>query len=372
MDGLLVAKNQRQKREVTALTLEALSKTFPRAGTVVDAIHLTIENGEFFTLLGPSGCGKSTILRIIAGFEEPSGGRIWFDRRDVTNLPPNRRKIGFVFQNYALFPHMSVAKNVAFGLEVRNVPAAKADEKVSAVLRQVRLDGLEHARIDQLSGGQQQRVALARALVIEPELLLLDEPLSNLDAKLREETRTSLRTLHEVTRVTTVYVTHDQAEAMALSDRVAVLNNGKIQQVATPEEIYNRPANRFVANFIGSNNIVDATIARLRDKSVTIRFGNGQELTIDSCQRAEGLQLAAGMKAGACIKAESLKVGSQADTFQGTFDIVEYSGSAWSCLVKTDVGELKVIVPREAARPIQGEPVNLTIREQDIHLVGSS
>ena len=224
MAGLLVAKYQGQGRAVTALTLEALTKTFPRAGKVVDAIDLKIEDGEFFTLLGPSGCGKSTTLRMVAGFEEPTSGRILFDSVDVTYDPPNRRGIGFVFQNYALFPHLTVAQNVVFGLQARKVPGAEARERVAAALEEVQLQGFEEARVDQLSGGQQQRVALARALVIRPKLLLLDEPLSNLDAKLRRETRAALRLLHQSTRVTTVYVTHDQDEAMAMSDRIAVLD----------------------------------------------------------------------------------------------------------------------------------------------------
>jgi iron(III) transport system ATP-binding protein len=179
MAGLLVPEHQGQRRPVTALTLEALSKTFPRAGKVVDSIDLKIEEGEFFTLLGPSGCGKSTTLRMIAGFEEPTGGRILFDDADVTHDPPNRRGIGLVFQNYALFPHLSVAKNVAFGLQVRKVPSEEMRQRVTAALEEVQLAGLDSARVDQLSGGQQQRVALARALVIRPRLLLLDEPLQS-------------------------------------------------------------------------------------------------------------------------------------------------------------------------------------------------
>ncbi|HZI51154.1 MAG TPA: ABC transporter ATP-binding protein, partial [Terriglobia bacterium] len=234
---------------MTVLTLEKLTKVFPRAGRVVDGIDLRIESGEFFTLLGPSGCGKSTILRMIAGFEEPSDGKIFFDRRDITREPPNRRGIGFVFQNYALFPHLSVAENVAFGLRVRKVTREEAEKRVAAALKDVQLSGLDRERVDRLSGGQQQRVALARALVIRPSLLLLDEPLSNLDAKLREDTRAMLRALRTASSPTTIYVTHDQAEALGMSDRVAVLNQGRIHQVGIPEEIYERPATRFVADF---------------------------------------------------------------------------------------------------------------------------
>jgi iron(III) transport system ATP-binding protein len=197
---------------VTVLKLEALRKTFQRAGTVVNSVDLEINEGEFFTLLGPSGCGKSTILRMIAGLEEPDSGRIRFEGRDVTLDPPNKRGIGMVFQNYALFPHLSVAQNVAFGLEVRKTPTPERNQRTDSALKRVQLDSLGAARVDQLSGGQQQRVALARALVIQPKLLLLDEPLSNLDAKLRGETRTMLRAVHSASKVTTIYVTHDQEE----------------------------------------------------------------------------------------------------------------------------------------------------------------
>src|SRR4030095_6608242 len=223
-------------------------------------------------LLGPSGCGKSTILRMVAGFEEPTSGRIFFDSRDVTTKPPNRRGIGFVFQNYALFPHLSVAENVGFGLRVRKVTAEEAKKRVAEALNDVQLAGLGGERVDRLSGGQQQRVALARALVIRPSLLLLDEPLSNLDAKLREDTRAMLRALRRSNSPTTVYVTHDQAEAMGMSDRSACLYRGRIHQVGTPEEIYERPATRFVADFIGRNNVLDATVTAVSDQSVRLRL----------------------------------------------------------------------------------------------------
>jgi iron(III) transport system ATP-binding protein len=235
---------------------------------------------------------------MIAGFEEPTGGRIFFDDRDVTDDPPNQRGIGLVFQNYALFPHLSVAKNVAFGLEVRKLAPAEIAERVAAGLKQVQLTAVATARVDQLSGGQQQRVALARALVIRPKLLLLDEPLSNLDAKLREETRATLRALHTSTGVTTVYVTHDQTEAMGMSDRIAVLNAGRIHQVGTPEEIYERPATRFVADFIGRNNVIEAVVKSVSPAAATLQFADGSEITIDQQRRAPGVDLQTGVKVG--------------------------------------------------------------------------
>ena len=357
---------------MTALTLEALTKTFPRAGKVVDAIDLEIRQGEFFTLLGPSGCGKSTTLRMIAGFEEPSSGRILFDAADVTNDPPNKRDIGFVFQNYALFPHLSVFQNVAFGLQVRRLTKTEIAERVAAALKEVQLAGLDQARVDQLSGGQQQRVALARALVIRPRLLLLDEPLSNLDAKLREETRAALRELHESTRVTTIYVTHDQGEAMAMSDRIAVLHKGKIHQLGTPEEIYERPATRFVADFIGRNNVIDATVGSVSKTAVALKFGHGAELSIHPEQRAAGVALSPGARVAVCIRAESFQFTDDAGLFCGTVRDVEYTGAMRSCTVETDVGNLDVEVSASDARPRRGQKVALAVKSVAVHIVASA
>jgi len=356
---------------VTALTLEALTKTFPRAGKVVDSIDLQIKQGEFFTLLGPSGCGKSTTLRMIAGFEEPTAGRILFDDADVTHDSPNRRGIGFVFQNYALFPHLPVARNVAFGLQVRKLPPAEIAERVAAALQEVQLTGLDDARVDQLSGGQQQRVALARALVIRPRLLLLDEPLSNLDAKLREETRAALRLLHKSTQVTTIYVTHDQSEAMGMSDRIAVLHKGKVHQVGAPEEIYERPATRFVADFIGRNNVLDAVISSVSEHATAVRFSNGSELTVDPRQFAPGIELRSGAAVAVCLRAESLQFTSERSNFGGIVKDVEYSGAVCSCVVETDLGKLHVEIPSSAGRPTPGQSVRLAVEPSAVHLVNS-
>jgi iron(III) transport system ATP-binding protein len=354
---------------VTALTLEALTKAFPRAGKVVDSIDLQIRHGEFFTLLGPSGCGKSTTLRMIAGFEEPTGGRILFDNIDVTYDPPNRRGIGFVFQNYALFPHLSVAKNVAFGLQVRKLSRDEITKRMSAALQEVQLTGVDDARVDQLSGGQQQRVALARALVIRPKLLLLDEPLSNLDAKLREETRAALRLLHKSTGVTTIYVTHDQGEAMAMSDRIAVLHRGRIHQVGAPEDIYERPATRFVADFIGRNNVIEATVVGASEKSVLLRFVNGSELEVDPLHRAPEVDLTPGSRVGVCMRAESFRLTRENGVFSGVVKDVEYAGPVRSCLVKSSVGDLQVEVGSSEARPVRGDPVRLAVVPSAVHLV---
>ncbi|MDD5922621.1 MAG: ABC transporter ATP-binding protein [Eubacteriales bacterium] len=237
---------------------------------VLDDLSLEVGENEFITLLGPSGCGKTTTLRIIGGFETPDSGRVFFDGKDITDLPPNERPLNTVFQKYALFPHMNVFENVAFGLRVSKKPEDFIRGKVKQGLKLVNLEGFENRRIDELSGGQQQRIAMARAIVNEPKLLLLDEPLGALDLKLREELEYELKLLKEKLGITFIYVTHDQEEALTMSDKVVVLNGGYIQQMGTPEEIYNEPENAFVAAFIGDSNIFDALM--VRDKLVRI-FG---------------------------------------------------------------------------------------------------
>jgi putative spermidine/putrescine transport system ATP-binding protein len=240
-----------------ALQLAALTKSFG-ALTAVEAMDLTVADGEFVTLLGPSGCGKTTTLNMIAGFIAPDGGSIRLQGRAVESLPPFRRDLGLVFQDYALFPHMTVAENVGFGLRMRRLPRADIAQRVTEALDLVQLRGLGERRPLQLSGGQRQRVALARALVIRPAMLLLDEPLSNLDLKLREEMRVEISALQRRLGIATVFVTHDQGEALIMSDRVVVMREGRVEQIGTPKEIYERPATRFVAGFIGSINMLPA------------------------------------------------------------------------------------------------------------------
>jgi iron(III) transport system ATP-binding protein len=254
-----------------SVILENVTKTFDdphRAGgrvTAVDGVSLEVHEGELVTLLGPSGCGKTTALRMIAGFEMPTAGRILIDGTDVSTTPPHARNTAMVFQSYAIFPHLTVAENVAFGLEMRGRGKAEIASRVGAVLELVELAGLQHRSPEQLSGGQQQRVALARAIVTEPRVLLFDEPLSNLDAKLREQMRGEVRRLQRRLNITGVYVTHDQAEAMALSDRIVVMESGRVQQVAEPFEIYAHPTNRFVADFIGRVNFLEGRLAGTSD-----------------------------------------------------------------------------------------------------------
>ena len=243
--------------------------------TAVNGISLNIEQGEFFTLLGPSGCGKTTLLRMIAGFNTVDGGEICFDEQVINTLPAHKRDIGMVFQNYAIFPHLNVADNVAYGLKARKVPKEQITPRVDEALKMVQIDQLKARQPNELSGGQQQREALARAFVIEPGGLLMDEPLSNLDAKLRVQMRTTIKKLQRRLGITTVYVTHDQEEALAISDRIAVMNQGNIMQIGKPEEIYRKPANPFVANFIGVSNFIDCTVDGQDPASATVHLHDG-------------------------------------------------------------------------------------------------
>ena len=245
----------------TRITIKNLVKVFgsgSNAATAVDHLSLTIEPGELFFLLGPSGCGKTTLLRMIAGFIDPTAGTVDFNGKDVTHEAPNKRNTGMVFQSYALWPHMTVAQNVAFGLNVRKVPNPEKDKRVLDALAAVQMEQYAQRKPNQLSGGQQQRVALARALVIKPDVLLLDEPLSNLDAKLRNDLRLQIRKICKDSGITTVYVTHDQKEALSMADRVALLRDGQIVQIGTPRQLYRAPKSRFVAEFLGETNLIEA------------------------------------------------------------------------------------------------------------------
>lgn len=257
-----------------SVKLRNIVKAFAQT-VAVDSIDLDIKPGELFFLLGPSGCGKTTILRMIAGLIQPNTGSISFDNRDITNLPTGKRNCAMVFQSYALWPHMTVAQNVSFGLDVRKIPANDKQKQVTDALRRVKMLEYASRRPMQLSGGQQQRVALARALVVNPDVLLLDEPLSNLDAKLRAEMRLEIRRICKEANITTIYVTHDQVEALSMADRVALMNQGRLCQVAPPSEIYNRPANRFAADFLGTTNFIPAVVVEHLDSSLKLESSTG-------------------------------------------------------------------------------------------------
>ena len=291
----------------TPISIRSVTKAFPAIGAsgltrAVDDVSIDIDSGELFFLLGPSGCGKTTLLRMIAGFIDPTAGTIRFGERDVTHLPPNQRNTGMVFQSYALWPHMTVEANVAFGLDVRKTPAAEAAKRVSDALEAVQMSQYSKRKPNQLSGGQQQRIALARALVIRPDVLLLDEPLSNLDAKLRLELRSEIRRICKKSGITTVYVTHDQKEALSMADRVAILRAGRLEQVGPPEDLYRRPRGQFVAEFLGETNILPGRVIELQASIATLETSIGRVTgTI-----APGAQFKVGDLATLSIRPESI------------------------------------------------------------------
>ena len=324
------------------------------SNTVINGLSLRIEPGEFFTLLGPSGCGKTTLLRMIIGFNSVEGGDISVGGKRINDVPPNQRNMGMVFQNYAVFPHLSVRENVAFGLKMRHVPGAEAARRVDDMLRMVKIEDYADRMPAALSGGQQQRVALARAIVIQPEVLLMDEPLSNLDAKLRVEMRNAIKRIQRQVAITTVYVTHDQEEALAVSDRIAVMDGGVIQQVDTPRNIYQRPANVFVSTFIGLSNLLEATV--FEDGGVRgVVFPNGYRVPMTnlSAEAKDGFSVVVSARPEEFIMEASDVPG------EGIPAVVQSSvflGLTTHYFVMTDGGqELEVIQQEQAALAAGGD-----------------
>jgi spermidine/putrescine transport system ATP-binding protein len=320
---------------------------------VVD-VDLSIAKGEFFSLLGPSGCGKTTTLRIIAGFEEPTTGRVLLEGRDVTHVPSAKRPVNMVFQAYALFPHMSVFENVAFGLRIRRVGRKEVEERVAEAMRTVQLEGMSTRKPIQLSGGQQQRVALARALVNRPAALLLDEPLGALDLKLRKEMQLELKHIQERTRTTFVYVTHDQEEALTMSDRIAVMHQGLIEQVAGPRELYERPATPFVAGFIGVSNVVHLRPDRTDDGLAVMTVGEGERIVAPSApERGTNDVLIT-------VRPEKIKfdeVGEPASRVSATVADVVYLGSMTQYIVELPTGERLTV--HRLNDEVRGRPVQM-------------
>ena len=308
------------------IAVENLTKRFG-ALAAVSEVSLSIEEGEMFTLLGPSGCGKTTLLRLLAGFYTPDAGRIRFGDRVVNEVPPHERGIGMVFQNYALWPHMTVAQNISYGLKLRKVSPSDRAARVRAVLEKVGLSGLDERYPGQLSGGQQQRVALARALVLNPQMLLLDEPLSNLDAKIRVQVRSEIRKLQKDIGITAVYVTHDQEEALAMSDRIAVFNHGKACQIGPPKMLYERPANRFVADFIGINNLIEGTVRSVEGPQRSLRA----ETALGEILAAHDGRLRVGDRCVICIRPENLALndppGGERNRLSGRIVLTAYLGN---------------------------------------------
>jgi len=319
-----------------AIVLERVTKRFGDV-TAVNDVEITIESGEFFSLLGPSGCGKTTTLRLIAGFEMPDRGRVLLQGKDVTHLTPQKRNVNMVFQAYGLFPHMTVADNIAFGPKIKKVPNDEIARRVAEILRTVQLEGMEDRRPAQLSGGQQQRVALARSLVNGPAALLLDEPLGALDLKLRKEMQLELKDLQSRTGTTFVYVTHDQEEAMTMSDRIAVMNQGVVEQMATPRELYRRPASAFVAGFIGTSNLITLRVDGREDGLVRMDLGEGERILAPDPE--DGAATALITVRPEWIKLALGEVGPRASHVGGTVVDVVYLGSVTQLIVMLRTGE---------------------------------
>jgi putative spermidine/putrescine transport system ATP-binding protein len=307
---------------LSGLTIQGLTKAFG-GSLAVKGIDLNVAEGEFVSLLGPSGCGKTTTLRCVAGLDDPTGGRILFGDRDVTRVPTRHRMIGMVFQNYALFPHMTVAENIGFGLEMRSIRGQEAVRRVAVMVETVQLTGLEQRYPRELSGGQQQRVALARALVVEPALLLLDEPLANLDARLRDEMRFFIRSLQQRVGITTLYVTHDQSESMVMSDRIVVMFSGRIHQIGGPEDIYYRPASREAASFIGQANLIEGSVIAAEDGVALIEGAAGR------FRCGTGTVVTTGEKVTAMVRPEALQMCDGADQadFHGRIVTTHFLGN---------------------------------------------
>jgi spermidine/putrescine ABC transporter ATP-binding subunit len=357
--------------KTTEVRLVNLWKRFGDVEAVKD-VNLTIERGGFFTFLGPSGCGKTTILRMIAGFTRPDEGKILFDGREVNDIPPWKRDVGMVFQNYALWPHMSVFENVAFGLKERNLSKSTIQEDTHKALAMVNLEGLGKRRPSELSGWQQQRVALARTLVIKPRLLLLDEPLSNLDAKLRIQMRHELVRIQRDIGITSIYVTHDQEEALTLSTRIAVMSKGRVVQVGTPKEIYESPKSQEVADFVGTSNFFKGQVIEEMEDQVRLKTEEGFSLAI---RREEGVLLKIGSSLLLNIRPESFQIfypheiPSGENRIGGIVRTSAYLGSLVQYEVEVTGGKrvrVNLVNPRKKALLKEGEKVSLIFSSEDI------
>jgi iron(III) transport system ATP-binding protein len=348
---------------MTPIRIEGVTKRFD--GTLaLDGVSLEVGAGEMFFLLGPSGCGKTTLLRVLAGFVAPDAGEVFFGDQKITPLPPRARDAGMVFQTYALWPHLNVARNVAYGLEVRGVAKAEIARRVEQALKLVRLDTFGERKPAQLSGGQQQRVALARALVIEPRVLLLDEPLSNLDARLRDEMREEIRRLHEETRLTMVYVTHDQKEALALADRIAVMDKGRPMQVGPPREVYSRPATRFVAGFLGDCNFIPGKLRSLDGDTCTV------ETPLGALVGLPGKELGVGNDVTCVLRPQDLAIGTSAasNRFTAAVEQVAFFGELIHVRLRADggTGLLLVNVPQTAGQLQTGARIDIAVAPERV------
>ena len=334
--------------------------------TIITDLSLDIKEGEFFTLLGPSGCGKTTLLRMIAGFNSIEGGEFYFNDKIINDIDPAKRNIGMVFQNYAIFPHLTVEKNVAFGLKTRKLPKEEIASRTQQFLELMQINDYKDRMPERLSGGQQQRVALARALVIKPDVLLMDEPLSNLDAKLRVEMRSVIKEIQNSVGITTVYVTHDQEEAMAVSDRIAVMKDGNIQHIGTPKDLYQRPANLFVATFIGRTNMIHAKI-KLKDNKTYLLFPTGYELAMTNIVEDQRFD----QDVIVSIRPEEFVINETTkDGLKATVDDSIFLGLNTHYVVHLESGEKAEIIQESRIDSIisKGAEIYLTIKKEKINI----
>jgi len=339
------------------IEIRDLSKVFGQGAAAFRAlndINLEIRAGEFFTLLGPSGCGKTTLLRVIAGFEQPSAGSLRINGKEVAGLGPNARPVNTVFQNYALFPHMTVAQNIGFGLKMQGRPKAEVEATTTEMLRLVKMEAMAERRPSEISGGQQQRVALARALAPRPRVLLLDEPLSALDLKLRKEMQSELKRLQTETGITFIFVTHDQEEALTMSDRIAVMSAGNILQLGTPHDIYHAPSERFVADFIGDTNFLDVLVASARDDSAEVTLPGGQAAT---ARLPEGMRPVLGETVTTVIRPEQARMVAPGEgDLDGVVDSAVFFGTDTHVHLRLDDGQPFILRRQNSAETIEPKP----------------
>ncbi len=337
------------------IELKHITKTFEDGFVAVEDFNLTVKRGEFVTFLGPSGCGKTTTLRMIAGFEIPTEGEILLDGKEIGNLPPNKRPINTVFQRYALFPHLNIFDNIAFGLKIKKLPKDEIKRKVKRVLEMVDLEGFETRKVATLSGGQQQRIAIARALVNEPQILLLDEPLGALDLKMRKEMQLELKSMHERLGITFIYVTHDQEEALTMSDKIVVMSEGRMQQIGTPEDIYNEPKNAFVADFIGDSNIFNGVMT---DK-LKVRFCGAEFICVDDVEH--------GTLVDVVVRPEDVIITTpEQGKITGVVTSVVFKGVHYEITVESGKNEIVIQSTKSAA---VGDKVGIDIEPDGIHIM---
>ncbi|MBQ2815338.1 MAG: ABC transporter ATP-binding protein [Clostridia bacterium] len=346
------------KKENIVVELENIGISFDDE-VILDDLCLSIKDGEFVTFLGPSGCGKTTTLRIIAGFTQPDTGEVIIDGNRMNGVPPYKRQVNTIFQRYALFPHLNVYENVAFGLRVNKVDKKEIDERVTAMLKSVNLSGFERRQIHSLSGGQQQRVAIARALVNNPKILLLDEPLGALDLKLRKDMQIELKNIQQQLGITFIFVTHDQEEALSMSDTVVVMNEGKIQQIGSPEDIYNEPKNAFVADFIGESNILDGI---MREDKLVEMFGHRFECVDTGFDKNEPVDIV--------VRPEDIDVVSESEgQLSGVVSSITFKGVHYEIIV--DINNFKWMI-QSTDSPAVGDRIGISIPPQDIHIMKKS